>query len=101
VQPSLCFRGGFRPPWADAHSNSRRIVLLHLVFASHLFADGLFETYSQAGLLGECFAQSNWPGHVPSQINTMALSTDYVLRLGPFDHTGKAPADKAEGTVFA
>lgn len=34
------------------------------------------------------------------QINTMALSTDYVLRIGAFDHTGRAPIDKAEGVTF-
>jgi hypothetical protein len=27
----------------------------------------------------------------------MALSTDSVLRTGPFDHTGKKPKDDEEG----
>ena len=27
------------------------------------------------------------------RVNTLALSCDYVTRTGPFDHTGKAPAD--------
>jgi ribosome assembly protein 4 len=27
----------------------------------------------------------------------MALSTDFVLRTGPFDHTGKKPKDDEEG----
>lgn len=29
-------------------------------------------------------------------VNTMALSTEYVLRSGAYDHTGKAPADQQE-----
>lgn len=29
-------------------------------------------------------------------VNTMALSTEYVLRTGAFDHTGKAPEDPKE-----
>jgi ribosome assembly protein 4 len=29
-------------------------------------------------------------------VNTMALSTESVLRSGAFDHTGKAPADQQE-----
>jgi ribosome assembly protein 4 len=27
----------------------------------------------------------------------MALSTDFVLRTGPFDHTSKKPKDDEEG----
>lgn len=27
----------------------------------------------------------------------MALSTDFVLRTGPFDHTGKTPTNDEEG----
>lgn len=30
-------------------------------------------------------------------VNTMALSTDFVLRTGPFDHTSKKPKDDEEG----
>lgn len=30
-------------------------------------------------------------------VNTLALNTDFVLRTGPYDHTGKAPKDEAEG----
>lgn len=26
-------------------------------------------------------------------VNTLALSSEYVLRTGAFDHNGKAPAD--------
>lgn len=29
-------------------------------------------------------------------VNTLALSTDYLLRTGPFDHTGKAPTGDEE-----
>lgn len=29
-------------------------------------------------------------------VNTLALSTEYVLRTGVFDHTGSAPADPQE-----
>jgi ribosome assembly protein 4 len=29
-------------------------------------------------------------------VNTLALSTESVLRSGAFDHTGKAPADPQE-----
>jgi ribosome assembly protein 4 len=29
-------------------------------------------------------------------VNTLALNTDFVLRTGPFDHTGKLPADDAD-----
>jgi hypothetical protein len=32
-------------------------------------------------------------------VNTMALSTDFVLRTGPYDHTGKVPKDDEEGSV--
>ena len=30
-------------------------------------------------------------------VNTMALSTDFVLRTGPYDHVGKVPKDDEEG----
>jgi len=30
-------------------------------------------------------------------VNTMALSTDFVLRTGPYDHTGKVAKDDTEG----
>jgi ribosome assembly protein 4 len=30
----------------------------------------------------------------------MALSTDFVLRTGPFDHTGKKPKDDEEGASY-
>lgn len=30
-------------------------------------------------------------------VNTMALGTDFVLRTGPYDHTGKVPKDDTEG----
>ena len=33
-------------------------------------------------------------------VNTMALSTDFVLRTGPYDHTSKKPKDDIEGTSF-
>ena len=29
-------------------------------------------------------------------VNTLALSAEYALRTGPFDHTGTAPSDPAE-----
>ena len=29
-------------------------------------------------------------------VNTLALSAEYVLRTGPFDHYGKAPKDIAQ-----
>ena len=29
-------------------------------------------------------------------VNTLALSAEYALRTGPFDHTGSAPSDPAE-----
>ena len=28
-------------------------------------------------------------------VNTLALSAEYALRTGPFDHTGAAPSDPA------
>lgn len=31
----------------------------------------------------------------------MALSTDFVLRTGPYDHTGKKPKDDTEGRPLA
>jgi WD40 repeat protein len=31
-------------------------------------------------------------------VNSLALSTDYVLRTGAYDHTGKIPSSKEEGT---
>jgi ribosome assembly protein 4 len=30
-------------------------------------------------------------------VTTLALSTDFVLRTGPFDHTGKRPTSDEEG----
>jgi len=30
----------------------------------------------------------------------MALSTDFVLRTGPYDHTGKKPKDDEEGKCY-
>jgi hypothetical protein len=32
-------------------------------------------------------------------VNTMALSTDYILRTGAFDPTAKAPKDDEEGEL--
>jgi ribosome assembly protein 4 len=29
----------------------------------------------------------------------MALSTDFVLRTGPYDHTGQKPKDDEEGEL--
>jgi len=34
-------------------------------------------------------------------VNTLALNTDYVLRTGAFDHTGKEPANKEEAQSIA
>lgn len=31
-------------------------------------------------------------------VNTLSLNTDYVLRTGAYDHTGKKYEDPAEGT---
>ena len=31
-------------------------------------------------------------------VNTMALNTDFILRTGPFDQTGKVPANDEEGS---
>jgi len=39
-------------------------------------------------------------GHA-HRINTLALSTDYVCRTGPFDHTGKKPASVEEAVEAA
>jgi hypothetical protein len=33
------------------------------------------------------------------QVNTLALSTDFVLRTGPFDHTGKRYKTEEEGGI--
>jgi ribosome assembly protein 4 len=33
-------------------------------------------------------------------VNTLALNTDYVLRTGAYDHTGKEYSDKKEGTAL-
>lgn len=30
-------------------------------------------------------------------VTTLALNTDFVLRTGPFDHTGKRPSSDEEG----
>lgn len=35
-------------------------------------------------------------GHA-HRVNSLALSTDYVCRTGPYDHTGKIPGGKAAG----
>ncbi|RUS16500.1 WD40-repeat-containing domain protein [Endogone sp. FLAS-F59071] len=35
------------------------------------------------------------------QVNTLALSTDFVLRTGPFDHTGKLYKTEEEGQAIA
>lgn len=32
-------------------------------------------------------------------VNTLALSAEYALRTGPFDHTGTAPSDPAEAKL--
>ncbi|DBB18332.1 TPA: hypothetical protein ACH3X3_003281 [Trebouxia sp. C0006] len=34
-------------------------------------------------------------------VNTLALSAEYALRTGPFDHTGTAPSDPAEAKQAA
>jgi len=34
-------------------------------------------------------------------VNTMSLSTDYAIRTGAFDHTGRAPKDPAEAQAAA
>lgn len=33
-------------------------------------------------------------------VTTLALNTDFVLRTGPFDHTGKKPASDEEGKIL-
>lgn len=33
-------------------------------------------------------------------VNTMALNTDFLLRTGPYDQTGKVPASDEEGSFF-
>ena len=32
-------------------------------------------------------------------VTTLTLNTDFVLRTGPFDHTGKKPANEEEGKL--
>ena len=32
-------------------------------------------------------------------VTTLSLNTDFVLRTGPFDHTGKRPSSDEEGTL--
>ena len=32
-------------------------------------------------------------------VTTLTLNTDFVLRTGPFDHTGKKPVSDEEGTM--
>lgn len=34
-------------------------------------------------------------------VTTLALNTDFVLRTGPFDHTGKKPASDQEGQSYS
>ena len=34
-------------------------------------------------------------------VNTLALSAEYALRTGPFDHTGTAPTDPVEAQQVA
>lgn len=34
-------------------------------------------------------------------VNTLALSTDFILRTGPFDHHGKKPKDDDEAKALA
>jgi ribosome assembly protein 4 len=45
---------------------------------------------SQGKLIRTLSEHAHW-------VNTVALSTDFVLRTGPFDHTGKVPKDDEEG----
>lgn len=33
-------------------------------------------------------------------MTTLSLNTDFVLRTGPFDHTGKLPSSDEEGTLY-
>lgn len=40
-------------------------------------------------LLSQLQGHAHW-------VNTLALSTDFVLRTGPFDHHGNAPVDDEE-----
>ena len=34
-------------------------------------------------------------------VNTMALSTDFTLRTGAYDHTGKSPSDETAAIADA
>ena len=34
-------------------------------------------------------------------VTTLALNTDFVLRTGPFDHTGTKPSSDEEGIISA
>jgi len=33
-------------------------------------------------------------------VNTMSITTDFVLRSGPYDHTEKVPSSPQEGTHY-
>jgi hypothetical protein len=51
-------------------------------------------SYVKGKLLHILSAHAHW-------VNTMSLSTDFVIRTGAFDHTGKIPVTFEEGTKKA
>lgn len=48
------------------------------------------DTHWQGKLIRTLSEHAHW-------VNTMALSTDFILRTGPYDHVGKIPKDDEEG----
>jgi len=63
-------------------------------FAFPLFAiTNCFESCAFKGkLLHTLKDHAHW-------VTTLSLNTDFVLRTGPFDHTGKCPSSDEEGTL--
>jgi hypothetical protein len=50
--------------------------------------------YSQGKILHTLKDHAHW-------VTTLSLNTDFVLRTGPFDHTGKRPTSDEDGSFVS
>lgn len=72
-------------------SSDRTVKVWSATDVSDIFRLSGVKLIDQGKLIRTLSEHAHW-------VNTMALSTDFVLRTGPFDHAGKKPKDDEEGT---
>ncbi len=68
--------------------------LSYIIQACTIMLYDYMSSFYQGKLVRQLKGHGHW-------VNTLALSSEHALRTGPFDHTGVAPADAAEGKAKA